>query len=93
MYSNPQWFTNRIEAQAKQGEIAIRLRAIPGVGPIVSSALKGWMGDGQHFRKGRDASAALGLVPRQHSSGGIDKLLGITKKGDSYVRALVVHGA
>ncbi len=88
-----QWFTKRIEAQAKQDEISVRLTAIPGIGPIVSSALKGWMGDGQHFKKGRDASAALGLVPRQHSTGGIDKLLGITKKGDSYVRALVVHGA
>lgn len=87
------WFTKLIETQTKEDEVAIRLMALPGVGPIVSSALKGWMGDGQQFAKGRDASAALGVVPRQNSTGGKVKLLGITKKGDPYVRALVIHGA
>jgi transposase len=87
------WFTRRIEEQAITDETATRLMELPGIGLIVSSALKGWMGDGQQFRKGRDASAALGIVPRQNSTGGKEKLLGITKKGDPYVRALVVHGA
>ena len=88
-----QWFTKRIEERTKADEVATRLMAMPGIGLIVSSALKGWMGDGQQFKKGRDASAALGIVPRQNTTGGKEKLLGITKKGDPYVRALVVHGA
>ncbi|WP_353352624.1 transposase, partial [Oceaniserpentilla sp. 4NH20-0058] len=57
------------------------------------SAFKAWIGDGKQFKKGRDASAALGIVPRQHSSGGKNVLLGITKKGDCYLRSLVIHGA
>lgn len=88
-----QWFTKRIEEQTMQDEVAIRLMAMPGIGLIVSSALTGWMGNGHQFKKGRDASAALGMVPRQDTTGGKVKLLGITKKGDPYVRALVVHGA
>lgn len=85
--------TKEIEKEVKQDRDAIRLMTIPGIGPIVSSALLGWIGDGQQFKKGRDASAALGLVPRQNSSGGKNRLFGITKRGDSYLRALVVHGA
>jgi transposase len=88
-----QWFTKRIEKHAMADEVATRLMAMPGIGVIVSSALKGWMGDGQQFKKGRHASAALGIIPRQNTTGGKEKLLGITKKGDPYVRALVVHGA
>ena len=59
----------------------------------MSSALTCWLGDGQQFKRGRDAAAALGVVPRQHSSGGKPMLLGITKRGDSYVRSLLIHGA
>ena len=66
---------------------------MPGFGPVVSSAYKSWLGDGKQFGRGRHASAALGMVPRQHSTGGKDVLLGITKRGDSYVRSLVIHGA
>ena len=51
------------------------------------------MGDGSQYRRGRDASAAIGLVPRQHSSGGKSVLLGITRRGDRYLRSLLVHGA
>ncbi|EMX3657232.1 IS110 family transposase [Escherichia coli] len=58
-----------------------RSLAIPGFGPLVSQAIKNWMGDGKQFRRGRDASAALGLVPRLFSTGGKQVLLGITKCG------------
>ena len=70
-----------------------RLQKLPGFGPIVSSAFSCWLGDGQQFKRGRDAAAALGVVPRQHSSGGKSMLLGISKRGDTYVRSLLVHGA
>ncbi len=64
-----------------------------GVGPLTASALAGALGDGKAFRKGRDFAASLGLTPRQHSTGGRDRLLGISKRGDSYLRKLLVHGA
>jgi len=51
------------------------------------------LGDAKHFSKGRDFAASLGLTPRQHSTGGKDRLLGISKRGDSYLRKLLVHGA
>ena len=51
------------------------------------------MGNGSAYKRGRDVSASLGLVPRQHSSGGKDTLLGISKRGDRYLRSLLVHGA
>ncbi|EEX2798058.1 transposase [Escherichia coli] len=53
----------------RQDPVCKRLLAIPGFGPLVSQAIKSWMGDGKQFRRGRDASAALGLVPRQFSTG------------------------
>jgi transposase len=74
-------------------ETCQRMQTIPGIGPITASALYGIMGNGSDYRRGRDLSAALGLVPRQHSSGGKDRLLGISKRGNSYVRTLLVHGA
>lgn len=87
------WYEGQIKAQANQDAVCGRLMEIPGIGPIISSVLKSWMGDGRQFRRGRDASAALGLVPRQHSSGDYQQLLGITKRGDRYVRSQIVHGA
>lgn len=87
------WYERQIKAQARQDEVCCRLMEVPSIGPIVSDGLKGWMGNGLQFRRGRDASAALGLVPRQHSSGDYQQLLGITKRGDRYVRSQVVHGA
>lgn len=86
-------YERQLKVQARQDEVCGRLMEVPGIGPIVSGVLKGWMGDGRQFRRGRDASAALGLVPRQHSSGDYQQLLGITKRGDRYVRSQVVHGA
>lgn len=71
---------------------AKRLQEIPGIGPITASALIAAVGDGSGFKRGRDMAAFLGLVPRQHSSGGKEKLLGISKRGDSYLRTLLIHG-
>lgn len=87
------WYRDQLNIQAKTDEVCCRLTGIPGFGPVVSSAVKSWMGDGRQFNKGRDASAALGVVPRQHSTGGKERLSGITKRGDTYVRTLVIHGA
>lgn len=87
------WYDSQLVRQAREDEVCRRLSELPGFGPMVSSVVKGWMGDGRQFRCGREASAALGVVPRQHSTGGREVLLGITKKGDRYVRATVVHGA
>jgi transposase len=83
----------QLRVQVKEDDVCRRLAELPGFGPVVSSAYKSWLGDGKQFRRGRDASAALGVVPRQHSTGGKEVLLGITKRGDSYVRSLVIHGA
>ena len=87
------WYKAQLVAEVKSDDTCRRLSDIPGFGPVVSSAFKSWIGDGKQFRRGRDTSAALGVVPRQHSTGGKELLLGITKRGDSYVRSLVIHGA
>ena len=81
--------TQRVEADP----IAKRLLQLRGVGPLTASALAGALGDGKAFSKGRDFAASLGLTPRQHSTGGKDRLLGISKRGDSCLRKLLVHGA
>ena len=87
------FYTEEVERQSKQDEACQRLQTIPGFGPIVSSVFHSQIGNGEAYRRGRDASAALGLVPRQHRSAGKDTLLGISKRGDSYLRSLLVHGA
>lgn len=70
-----------------------RLEAIPGIGPLTASALVGSVGDASNFKNGRQFAAWLGLVPRQDSSGGKERLLGISKRGDTYLRTLLIHGA
>jgi transposase len=70
-----------------------KLARIPGIGPLTASALIASIGDARNFRNGRELAAWLGLVPRQHSSGGKVLLQGISKRGDSYLRTLLVHGA
>lgn len=85
--------TKFIENEAKQHSQIKQLQSIPGFGAIVASTFFSVIGDGKSFRKGRDVSASLGLVPRQHSSGGKNTLLGISKRGDKYLRSLLVHGA
>jgi hypothetical protein len=66
---------------------------LPGIGPIGATALMAAVGDARQFRKARDLAAWLGLVPRQRSTGGKSTLLGISKRGNPYVRRLLIHGA
>ena len=82
-----------IEASASPGSVQRRLQQVPGIGPITSSAVVSSVGDATLFANGRQLAAWLGLVPRQHSSGGKERLLGISKRGDGYVRTLLIHGA
>ena len=83
----------KIRLLASSNEDAKRLQQIPGIGPITATALICAIGDGKQFKRGRDLAAWLGLTPRQHSSGGKDRLLGISKRGDAYLRTLLIHGA
>lgn len=87
------FYSDKLEKLGQQDEACRRLQTIPGFGPIVSSAFRSAIGDGRAYARGRDAAASLGLVPRQHSSGGKNVLLGISKRGDRYLRSLLVHGA
>jgi transposase len=77
----------------KTSESSQRLEGIPGIGVLTATALAVTVVDGQDFRNGRQLAAYLGLVPRQASSGGKDRLLGISKRGDGYLRSLLIHGA
>ena len=78
---------------AKENEEARRLTTIPGIGAIVASALVAAVGRAESFNHGRDLAAWLGLVPRQFTSGGKPKLLGISKRGNKYLRKQLIHGA
>lgn len=82
-----------IQKLANQNAAARRLQTLRGVGPITATALVAALGDGHQFERGRDASAWVGLVPGQHSSGGRDRMLGISKRGDPYLRTVLIHGA
>lgn len=86
-------YTQELRAYAQQHEACQRLMTIPGFGAIVASVFYSVVGHGEAYRRGRDVSASLGLVPRQHSSGDKPVLLGISKRGDRYLRSLLVHGA
>ena len=77
----------------RQSEASRKLEQVPGIGPITASALIASLGDAKNFEGGRQVAAWLGLVPRQHSSGGKQNLLGISKRGDTYLRTLLIHGA
>jgi transposase len=85
--------TREIESLAARDDRARRLMTIPGFGPLAATALLAAVGDGRQFRRGRDLAAWLGLVPREYSTGGKTTLLGISKRGNRYVRRLLVHGA
>jgi len=79
--------------QAAKSEVAQKLMEVPGIGAITATAVMASVADPHHFRSGRDFAANLGLVPREHSSGGKQRLYGITRKGDSHLHTLLIHGA
>jgi transposase len=84
---------SQIKAWHKKSAASERIEAIPGIGALTASALVASIGDAKTFKSGRQLAAWLGLVPRQDSSGGKEKLLGISKRGDVYLRTLLIHGA
>ena len=88
-----QEYDRRLAEAAGVDERAKRLLKVPGIGIITATALTASVADASDFKGGRDLSANLGLVPREHSSGGKQRLYGITKRGDRYLRTLLIHGA
>lgn len=82
-----------IVAIAKSEPAARRLMELRGVGPIIATAMLAPVGDARQFSNGRQMSASIGLTPKQHSSGGKERMLGISKRGDAYLRSLLIHGA
>ena len=83
----------QLRQEARQDATVRRLTTIPGIGPVIASALAASLPDPAMFRSGRDFAAWIGLTPRQNSSGGKTRLGGISKQGDSYLRRLLVGGA
>jgi len=85
---------DKVRQLSRQSSVCRRLEQVPGIGPITATALEATVGDTIHtFKNGRQLAAFLGLVPKQHSSGGKERLQGISKRGDGYLRRLLVHGA
>lgn len=83
----------RIQRLSRQDEQVVRLMEMPGFGPLNSTAFIAALGDPHHFPSGRHFSANTGLTPHEHSSGGKQRLFGISKRGDCYLRTLLIHGA
>lgn len=83
----------RIMAFAKTDEACKRLQKIPGVGPLTATAIVAHVGDAKHFKNGRAFAASLGLTPKEYSSGGKQKLLGVSKRGNGTIRRLLAQGA
>lgn len=85
---------NHVRQLFRQSSVCRRLEQVPGIGPITATALEATVGDIiSTFKNGRQLAAFLGLVPKQHSSGGKERLQGISKRGDGYLRRLLIHGA
>jgi transposase len=84
---------DEVERIASSDAARIRLRQIPGIGPLVATAIVASIGNGAAFKKGREFAAWMGLLPRQYSTGGKAKLYGISKRGNCYLRKILVHGA
>ncbi len=83
----------QITQLAKTNDACERLMKIPGVGVLTATAVFAHMGDAKQFKNGRQFAACLGLTPKEYSSGGKQKLLGISKRGDTYIRKLLIQGA
>jgi transposase len=86
-------YQEKLAALAHTHPVCQRLLTMPGIGPLTATALIAAVGDAQVFKNGRQFAAWLGLVPKQYSTGGQTRLLGISKRGDSYLRKLLIHGA
>jgi len=86
-------YESRILAYTKSDDACQRLQKIPGIGPITATAIVAHFGSAKQFNNGRAFAACLGLTPREHSSGGKQKLLGISKRGNNYLRYLLIQGA
>jgi len=84
---------HEINMIAQSDPVAKRLQQLRGVGPMVATALVATVGNAKQFSNGRQMAASLGLTPKQHSSGGKDRLLGISKRGDAHLRSILIHGA
>jgi transposase len=100
LYEQLQALAERIDGYNQQVDELYRSQAscqriaqVEGIGPLTATAIVATFGDGQQFDSGRQLSAALGLVPRQSGTGGKTRLLGISKRGDRYIRTLLIHGA
>ena len=87
------YYTERLHALARSHPVCQRVQTIPGIGPLTATAILAAVPDATHFKNGRQLAAWLALVPREHSTGGKPRLLGISKRGDVYLRTLLVHGA
>ena len=85
--------SDELERIATSDASCIRIQKIPGIGPVVATAIVAAIGNGAAFRKGREFSAWLGIVPKQFSTGGKARLLGISKRGNTYLRKILIHGA
>ena len=84
---------DEVDRIASSDAACLRLRQIPGIGPLVATAIVASIGNGAAFHKGREFAAWMGLVPKQHSTGGNAKLYGISKRGNRYLRKILIHGA
>ncbi len=93
LHCQVQELEQQIDAWHRSNEDSQKLAQIPGIGLLSASALVASIGDAKSFKNGRELAAWLGLVPRQHSSGGKVLLQGISKRGDGYLRMLMIHGA
>lgn len=87
------FYDNKIDTLFEGNEVCKRLEELPGVGKLGATILASVLGNGSTFKNGRHFAAYLGLTPRQHSSGGKERMLGISKAGDAYIRSLLIHGA
>ena len=87
------WYDQQLNVIHAHTPACQQLTSIPGFGPVVSSVFYSHVGNASHYRRGRDVAASMGLVPRQHSSGGKAVLLGISKRGNKQLRCLLIHGA
>ena len=85
-------YTRKIEHFSENNEVCKRLMQLSGVGPMIASIVYATVGDPLHFKNGRHFAAYLGLVPKEHSSGGRQCLMSISKRGNSYIRSLLIHG-